>query len=166
MQKRPSWKWVGACALMCVAWGASASTAWVWLDETGRQVYSDLPPPPSVPNSRIVRQPSPPPNPRVMMPEPAQAAGAAGAAAGDAAGKPAPGNVVLVENEEQLRAMEKQNAQIRASNCRQAQQALSVLQRPGRLATLNEQGQRVNMTESMRKAETSRAQTLVKENCE
>lgn len=156
-------------SLIALSWPLQAATPWVWLDDSGRQVFSDMPPPASVPNNRIIRQPAPPSAPSARNPigSPDQASGAESSRAAPATPQvPAQsGNTVLVENEEQLRAVERRNAEIRADNCRRAQEALATLQRPGRLATLNEAGQRVNMTDGMRRAEVERAQQMIRENC-
>lgn len=156
--------------LMALAGTVQATTPWVWLDDAGRQVFSDMPPPASVPNNRIIRQPAPPnaPMTRNGIPQSVEGGGTETAQpAANAPATPAPaGNVVFVENDEQMRAVERQNAQIRADNCRRAQEALATLQRPGRLATLNESGQRVNMTDGMRRAETERAQQMIRDNCQ
>jgi hypothetical protein len=160
---------IALAALMALSGTLQAAPAWVWLDDAGRQVFSDMPPPASVPNHRIIRQPAPAPatgtrnlvNPAaesggVEAPRPATTPPAAAAPGG---------NVVIVENDEQMRAVERQNAQIRADNCRRAQEALATLQRPGRLATINESGQRVNMTDGMRRTEVERAQQIIRDNC-
>jgi hypothetical protein len=46
---------IAALAALCVA--SAAHAQYQWRDEVGRMVYSDQPPPPSVPASAIVRQP-------------------------------------------------------------------------------------------------------------
>lgn len=37
---------------------ATASAQYIWLDEKGTKQFSDMPPPPSVPSSRILKQPA------------------------------------------------------------------------------------------------------------
>lgn len=156
-------------ALMAVSATLQAATPWVWLDDAGRQVFSDMPPPASVPDHRIIRQPAAPSSAGSRnLANPASASGApepASPATTPPAASAPGGNVVFVENDEQMRAVERQNAQIRADNCRRAQEALATLQRPGRLATLNESGQRINMTDGMRRAEVERAQQMMRDNC-
>lgn len=47
------------CAVAAL-WGTfvvGAQAQYIWVDENGRKQYSDLPPPPSIPDSRILRQP-------------------------------------------------------------------------------------------------------------
>jgi len=176
MQSTWMWKLLCAVALAGLSLGASATKGWVWLDDAGRQVFSDMPPPASVPNNRIIRQPAQPPAARpggtgvetpanASTPAAPTAARQGGAAASGSAAAPN-GNVVLVETDEQLRAVEKQNAEIRADNCRRAQEALATLQRSGRLATINDKGQRVMMDANMRKTEMERAETMIRDNCQ
>jgi hypothetical protein len=79
-------KAAAALCAMCLAGAAYAQ--YIWLDEKGVKQFSDMPPPPSVPASRILKQPDP-----SAKPQPAAAAspgkeGAAGAPA--EAAKPAP----------------------------------------------------------------------------
>jgi hypothetical protein len=174
MQSTWMWKLLGAVALAGLSLGASATKGWVWLDDAGRQVFSDMPPPASVPNNRIIRQPAQPPVARpngadagvasASTPATPAAARPGSAAASGSATAPN-GNVVLVETDEQLRAVEKQNAEIRADNCRRAQEALATLQRSGRLATINDKGQRVMMDANMRKTEIERAESMIRDNC-
>lgn len=161
----------GAAALlmMGLSWAVMAAPPWIWIDEAGRRVFSDLPPPASVPDHRIVRQPvAPPQAPAIASPGPSGTAQEAPAVEGanSAPNSPVtPGTTVTVENEQQRRAVEQRNAEIRADNCRRAQESLAMLQRPGPLATVNERGQQVIMTDSVRRAETARAQTIIRENC-
>lgn len=44
-------------AALCAAFAAGAQAQYVWLDENGRKQYSDLPPPPSVPDRHILKRP-------------------------------------------------------------------------------------------------------------
>lgn len=163
------WSHAAAVVLMGLSWAVMAAPPWVWTDEAGRRVFSDLPPPASVPDHRIIRQPtapSPLPANRPPASNGTASQGPATAEAATAVNSPVtPGTVVTVENEQQLRAVEQRNAEIRAENCRRAQESLALLQRPGPLATVNERGQQVIMTDTVRRAETARAQAIIRENC-
>ena len=47
--------------LLLVLWGTLSSTAhaqWQWLDDSGRKVFSDRPPPPSVPAQKVLHKPT------------------------------------------------------------------------------------------------------------
>ena len=169
--------------LMLAMAGASAAGGWVWLDERGQKVYSDMPPPSSVPSARILQQPMPPKPPRAVLVE-ADASGAKapttpaatsiptskppastppqGAANGPGAAKGADAQRKIdAEN----KAIERRNAEIRADNCKRANESLSVIAGGGRVATVNESGQRVIMDPAMRSAEKARLERIIADNC-
>src|SRR5690606_38465461 len=52
----PSLRHVLAFGLLTAAFAAGAHAQYVWLNENGRKHYSDMPPPPSVPQERILKQ--------------------------------------------------------------------------------------------------------------
>jgi len=180
----PAGVWALACAL-CLAWPAQAAgTAWIWLDDAGRRVYSDRPPPPQVPADRILQAgprgaPAAAANP--ASPEgtaapatsaPAGTAAAAGnpvppgAAANPATAASAAPAAETPQQAAQRRSVEARNAQIRADNCQRAQAALATLRSGARLATTNAQGRTVPMDAATRQAETERLQQIVAENCD
>lgn len=156
-------------------WSAAAPL-WVWKDDAGRPVYSDLPPPAQVPNARIVRQPGPagasPAAAEPDRPAPPVAAVPTPAATGapTAVPKPGPADAAAAAEdkrkaEEAQRATARRNADIRADNCKRAQASRATLQTGGRLATVDEQGRRVIMDEAMRNAEQSRLDQIIADNC-
>lgn len=152
--------------LSLTAW---ATPGWIWLDEAGNRVYSDMPPPSSVPNNRIVQQPAPRMAPSSAattaptVPPPPATASASGTTT------PAPPGGAAAQTPESIEAqnaaIERRNAEIRADNCKRARESLVTLKQPGRLATVNEQGQRVIMDAAMRRAETERAEQIIRDNC-
>lgn len=153
---------------------AAAAPAWVWQDDAGRKVYSDLPPPTSVPERLILQKPS------ERAPEPpAPPAGAVSGATVAAPAPPTPSAPGLpkdpalekrrleAEAAEQAkqRAIDKRNAQIRADNCDRARSARATIESGARLATTNADGQRVVMDAAMREAELQRLQAIIDESC-
>lgn len=50
-------------ALYALCLSSAAFAQYVWLDEKGTKQYSDMPPPPIVPSSRILKQPAGSPTP-------------------------------------------------------------------------------------------------------
>jgi hypothetical protein len=48
---------VSVIALACLALPAAAQSQWQWRDANGRMVYSDVPPPPSVPAHSMIKVP-------------------------------------------------------------------------------------------------------------
>lgn len=169
-------------ALGLAAWtGASvpaqAAGLWVWQDDSGRKVFSDLPPPASVPNSRIAQQPrngplslpDAPAQPATTAPEtPRTANAAAKTAAPGPSSDPVPAARQAEDKrkaDDAQRATERRNAEIRADNCKRAQASRATLQGGGRLATVDENGQRVLMDEAMRNAEQARLDQIIADNC-
>ena len=155
-----------ATGLLLASAVQAAGPTWVWLDENGRRVASDMPPPATVPDQRILRRPHASP-----VPSPALGAAPEGTPAA-APAQPAPpvagaaGTSRLTD--EQLRQqVEQRNAQIRADNCQRARASLETLQAGASqpLYMVNEQGQRVTMDEAMRRAESVRLRQIVRDNC-
>lgn len=155
-----------ATGLLLASAVQAAGPTWVWLDDNGRRVASDTPPPATVPDQRILRRP-----PAGPVPSPALDAAPATAPAA-APTRPAPpvagaaGTGRLTD--EQLRQqVEQRNAQIRADNCQRARASLETLQAAASqpLYMVNEQGQRVTMDEAMRRAESVRLRQIVRDNC-
>ncbi|MFN4102941.1 MAG: hypothetical protein ACK4GB_01270 [Tepidimonas sp.] len=150
---------------------ALAVSPWVWTDDNGRRVYSDQPPPPSVPSSRILSQPAvrPAPLPAVDSPTappapPVPLAAPSAATLGNAP-PPRPASGEDDKAQQEREAIEKRNAEIRADNCRRARAGLATLQGGGRLVTTDEQGRRVTLTEAMKASERTRLEGVIRDNC-
>ncbi len=161
---------LGACALSAMA----AAPGWIWLDERGQKVFSDMPPPANVPKQKILRQPEttlPSSTPVDAAPSaPAASASSAKpadapAAAGGATALSDEQRKAQVQDEAKRQATERRNAEIRAENCSRAKTSLATLDGGGRLATVNEQGQRVIMDTAMRNAERAKLDRIIADNC-
>jgi len=155
-----------AAGLLLASAVQAAGPTWVWLDENGRRVASDMPPPATVPDQRILRRPlaSPLPSPALGAAPAATPAAAPAPPAPPVAGAAGTGRLT----DEQLRQqVEQRNAQIRADNCQRARASLETLQAGASqpLYMVNEQGQRVTMDEAMRRAESVRLRQIVRDNC-
>lgn len=164
--------WVLATLMVCGATATShASEGWQWLDETGRKVFSDTPPPSSVPERRIVKRPGVAPGPLVVTPvaqgtpppAPARAA-TPGTATAEAKGGAA-AKAVRVDTEAERQAQEQRNAATRADNCQRARSSLLTLESGARLMVSNPQGEQVPMDEPTRSAEIARVQQAMRDNC-
>lgn len=148
-------------ALSFLAFGAHAQ--WQWIDKAGHKVFSDLPPPSDVPEKNILKRPG------------ARSFSAGGAdSAPTAAPAPQPGvDKALEEKKKQAEAAEAtrrkveedRNAQIRAENCARAQQSKAGLDAGGRMARLNDKGEREFMDDAAIASEQQRLQQLIIENC-
>ncbi len=143
----------------------SASAQWVWKDEGGHVVASDQPPPTSVPQSRIVKQPSA----RAQATPSASAGGPAPAA-------DAPKSLADRELESRQRDKEQAEASKKAEeeatraramqdNCASVRGNLAALQAGGRAARFNEKGERIYLDDSQRGAEIAKSQQQVAQYC-
>ena len=153
----------------------AATAQWQWMDKEGRKVFSDRPPPQEVPEKNIVQRPRGMVAPKVGSTAPAATEDATGktAAATAGSGKDAEleANKAKAEAAEKMKkeaadkAQAQKTAQLRADNCRRAQQASSSLESGRLMSHVNARGERVFMDEATRAAETARAQQIIRDNC-
>jgi hypothetical protein len=148
-------------------WAAWASGQWVWLDDAGHKVFSDLPPSSQVPVQRIFKRPGPQVTEASATPAPATAASAA---------KPASPAIdkVLEERkkkaeqaEADIRKVEEARVrQIKADNCQRARTAKTGLDSGARLSRFNAKGESEFLDDAARKAEAQRVQAIIDANCQ
>ncbi len=144
-------------ALCCLGAGAPvhAETGWQWLDGSGRKVFSDLPPPPSVPDKSILlRPPADAPTPPLVAPKPPPLPASQP--------EPIPEDTAMLKALEELR---KRDEQIRRDNCRNARSRLASLNSGLTLYSVNERGEPVVMDDAMRAEEIRRTQSVEQEYC-
>jgi type IV secretory pathway VirB10-like protein len=157
-------------ALLAVALNALPSWAqWQWTDATGRKVFSDTAPPTHIPDSAIQRRPGEP------RKTPAAATTPAPVNTGQAVTNPAAEKKAAeleakkkqAEDAEKAKqkAEEQKAAQAKAENCQRAQRALASLNTESRVTTVNAQGERVIMDETLRNAEKARLQQIMQQSC-
>lgn len=148
-----------ALALCCVGAGAPAhaETGWQWIDGSGRKVFSDLPPPPSVPDRNILlRPPADAPASPTVAPQ------------AEPAPKPSSQPALIPEDAAMIKALEalrKRDEQIRRDNCRNARSRLASLNSGLNLYLLDERGEPTVMDDTMRAAEIRRMQSAEQEYC-
>jgi len=148
----------------------SAYAQWQWIDKDGHRVFSDLPPPPSVPDKNILKRPRGGSTAAPASAAPTLAPAAAGEAPPTA---PAGADKSLEEKKKKAEAaeeakrkeQEQRNAQQRADTCIRAQQAKASLDAGGRLSHTNARGEREFMDESAIAAEQQRVQGIINESC-
>lgn len=169
--------WLVLAASCCLAASplAQAESGWLWLDGSGHKVYSDMPPPPSVPSRNILRRPAT----DLAAPVPLSAAEPAKAGTANvAAGAQTPGKQSLASSldrpatpsatlsDAQLRAaVEQRNAEIRQQNCRQAREALTTLSSELPLITTDAKGEPVALSDEARAVEIRRLHQAEQDNC-
>lgn len=171
-----------AVAGLLLALPALAGT-WQWRDASGRMVYSDLPPPPEVRTSQILRAPVPlpAPQPAAVTPSPAPASAAAAepraAAGAPAAGAPgAPRTWAEKEQESRKRAAERDEAEKKqreereqqartARACQELREAVRTLESGMRMVVLNARGEREVMDDAERARRVDSARKDIARHC-
>lgn len=158
-----------AASLACGA----ALAQWQWVDNTGRKVFSDTPPPAGVPEKSILKRPN------VRVPAAALAAASTtpdtGSTTSPTVAAPKPSG-----RDEQLEAKKKQAeeadrarqkaeaekvAQARAENCDRAKRAKATLDSGVRIATTNAKGEREILDDKARRAEVQRIDETIRTDC-
>ncbi|OWW22170.1 DUF4124 domain-containing protein [Noviherbaspirillum denitrificans] len=132
----------------------AASAQYIWLDEKGSRHYSDMPPPPSVPSNRILKQPGAPASAQ-QNPADEKPANAA---------KTAP---TLAEQNAEFRkrradqaekekkaADEAARAADKAKNCERAHDFQRLLDSGERIARTDKNGERTFLTDEQRARES------------
>lgn len=162
-------------AVACPA--AVAQWAWQWRDDKGHMVYSDAAPPPSVPASRIIRNP----NGRIATAYEAIPAPASGVkAAAPAAAKPSqPASAVAaLSPDEELRkrmadrakkeqdeAKQAEQAQRKQAECQRLRNETAYMQEGRRIGTAQPDGSIAYMDDNQRAAAVQRNQAALSANC-
>jgi hypothetical protein len=165
----PVFSWRSLLLAMAAALACSAAAAqWQWVDGSGRKVFSDTPPPPSIPDKDILKR--------------AGAVSATPAAANPTpkseAAPPAP---QISGRDEQLEAKKKEAeaqeqalkkaqadsvAKARQENCERAKRSKATLDSGVRMATTNAKGEREIMSDAARAAETQRLTEIIRSSCD
>lgn len=149
-----------------------AVAQWQWVDDTGRKVFSNTPPPAGTPERSILKRPGPRPAP-ALAPAAEQGESAEKAAAAPAVPAPPVRDEALEARKRQAEAAEAEKrkaeeariAQRRADNCERAQRAKSTLDSGIRMATVNAKGERAFMDDAARSAETQRLAEIIRNDC-
>ncbi|GAP38331.1 DUF4124 domain-containing protein [Piscinibacter sakaiensis] len=180
-----------SAALLLVALSGAAllmpaeAAQWKWREANGRIVYSDRPPPVSIPDKAILQRPRGmtsqpvPPSPTgpslvpgtpavIGMPVGAAASAAAGAASAPAGTDPA----LEAKRRQELQAQQAASAAAasklaaaRTENCSRARGQLKVLDDGVRIARTNEKGEREILDDKARAAEQARLRAVVAADC-
>ncbi|HET8747907.1 MAG TPA: DUF4124 domain-containing protein [Ramlibacter sp.] len=151
----------------------AAAAEWQWLDNAGRRVFSDQPPPPDIAPNRILKQPGmrSAAVPAESAPAPVAAKTAPGGV--DPTLKPAGKDQALEEKRKQAAAAEAEKkkaeeqkvAAARADNCTRARGAKANLESGQRIVFFNDKGEREFMDDARRAAEIRRAEEIIASDC-
>ncbi|MES2260081.1 MAG: DUF4124 domain-containing protein [Pseudomonadota bacterium] len=156
--------------------GAPAARAqYIWLDDKGLKQLSDQPPPPSVPQNRILKQPRQPGGAPATNAAPPAAAADGEVAAPDAAQQPKPKlpasvaerNADYTKRRAEAQASEQKATQEaakkaeQASNCESVRNNQRALDDGIRMTTYDKSGQRVIMSDAERAQQAKRNQAAL-----
>ena len=158
---------------LAVAMTAPASAQYIWLDKNNVKHYSDQPPPPSVPSSRILKAPRGAPanlTRGTTADESSPASNGASPAAKTqqpmtTAEKNADFNRRRIEQAEKERkaAEEKQRADARAENCARAREYQRALQSGQRITRTGQDGQRAHLSDDERASESQKVDNMLRD---
>lgn len=140
----------------------AAHAQWAWKDANGRPVYSDQPPPVSVPASRIFKAPreqlaDPRPEPDAPAPKAPPTLAERNAAYEQRRASAA--------EQATKQADEARSKAARAASCESARSNQRALDGGARIARFNAQGEREFLTDAQRAEESKRNAALVAEHC-
>lgn len=147
-----------------------AMAQWQWIDGTGRKVFSDTPPPASIPDKSILKKPGSGMGPPAVTAEPTATAAATAAPA--APQIPARDSELEAKKKQAEQAEEAKKkaeaervAKARADNCERARKAKITMDSGVRLATTNAKGEREIMDDKAKAAETQRMEAIIRSEC-
>ncbi len=161
----------GLLAAVSLVAASGAWAQWQWKDANGRRIFSDTPPPASVPDKDILQRPK-----GAVVPPAGQAPVAADAAAPTP--KPAPSTDASLEQRKQQlekaeadkrkaeeKAAEEKAAKARALNCENARRNKATIESGVRVTVTNARGEAEYLDEAARAAQLRQANELIRENC-
>ena len=168
--------------LVALAWFCAlpltASAQWQWVDNQGKKVFSDQPPPADIPDKNIVRRAGPAAAQRGLSDPGTAAAPEASAASSPArpaasAAKAAGVDKELEEKTRKAEAAEKAKqaaeaeklAKAKADNCARARQGKATFDSGIRVARVNSKGEREIMDDKTRASENRRLQSVIDSDC-
>lgn len=154
-----------ACALPL-----AASAQWMWLDKSGRKVFSDQAPPAEIAPDRILKQPGSRAGGSAV---PGAVAAAAPAAPAASLPKPSGTDKALEEKKKQLDAAEAEKkkaeqdkvAALRAENCSRAKTSRANYASGVRLSRMNDKGEREILDDNQRAAEMKVLDDVIARDC-
>lgn len=163
------WNIVALAAFLGLTLALPASAQWKWRDKTGQTQYSDLPPPPGVPESDILQRPNANAARRAAASvAPASAASAAPLAAARASDPELEAKRKKAEQEvaDKKKAEEAKIAAAKADNCGRAKANMRTLDSGVRMTRTNEKGEREFLDDAQRAAEAKRTREIIASDCQ
>jgi hypothetical protein len=153
---------IASGALAALIMAGSACAQYVWIGENGVKQYSDVPPPSSVPQSRILKGPGKA-GASSLPAAPAETAPAEQKSPMTTAQRNAEFQKRRIEQaEKEKKAAEKEKlAADKARNCEQARSYSRTLESGGRVMRMDQNGERSYLTDDQRAQETAEAQRVL-----
>jgi hypothetical protein len=156
--------------MLVLSFHGNAAAQWKWKDDSGRVQYSDLPPPPSVKEEKILQRPH---GAQRRVPTFASDPAASGAAAPAAAASlpkvdpelEAKRNKQKDEEAAKRKAEEERVAVAKSESCARATRYVASLKEGRRIGRTNDKGEREVLDDNQRAAEISRAEGVAATNC-
>jgi Domain of unknown function (DUF4124) len=161
----------------------SAMAQYMWLDASGRKVFSDQPPPASIPAKRVLQQPGkaaatistadasekPSADTPADDAKTAEKAKSAAAPATQNANKDKDLEAAKKKIDDEAAAKKKAEQDkvdaTKADNCKRAKQAKNQFETGRPVATANAKGERIIMDEAARMVETKRLEGIITSDC-
>ena len=161
------WKILALTAVLGLTCAMPVAAQWKWRDKAGHTQYSDLPPPPGVPEADILQKPAAATRRAVIVPVPASAASAAPLAAARASDPELEAKRKKAEQDvaDKKKAEEAKLAAAKVENCGRAREQMRTLDSGQRISRVDEKGERVVLDDAARASETQRARDAIASEC-
>lgn len=152
---------IAALSLACL----TAQAQWQWVDNAGRKVFSDQPPPSDIPVKNILKQPGKAANLATASPAPAPAGATAPPLSTE--DKELVAKKKKAEADALARIKEESDSlsKIKATNCEKAKTNQALLDSGVRMAVTNAKGEREFLDDAARKTEGQRTRAAIETNC-
>lgn len=151
-----------------------AQAQWSWKDKDGRRIFSDQPPPTSVPDKDILKRPTGARAPAAVSETTASTPSSATSTTATSPTLKVSGKDPELEKKKkeadakeaaQKKAEAEKLASARKDNCERAKQSKAQFDSGVRIGTTNARGEREIMSDSARAAETKRLQDIINSEC-
>jgi hypothetical protein len=144
----------------------SAAAQWLWLDGSGRKVFSDTPPPSSIPEKDILRRAElESTNPVASVPANAPTPAATPQISGRDAKLEDKKKQAEAQEQAQKKAEADKLAKARQENCERAKRSKATLGSGVRVITTNAKGEREIMNDAARAAQAKRMEEIIRTSC-
>lgn len=161
------WSKVALAALIGLGLALPAAAQWKWRDKRGQTQYSDLPPPPGVPESDILQRPAAGARRALVVTTPASAASAAPLSAARASDPELEARRKKAEQDvaDKKKADDAKIAATKADNCVRAKDQLRTLDSGIRISRVDAKGEREFLDDAARAAEGRRMRDVIASEC-